>query len=262
MAIRMDARMNGADEVMAQLLGLSRGGAARAYAKALNDVGFEARSAMQKEFSAVFSNVTPYVLKSVRVKMATADRLSVTIEPTYYGGKCIDPQKILQAQEYGGKRRDKRSEVALRRVGILPNGYQTVIPGKPFPGSVDQYGNIKGSFITQLLSYLWAFGEQGYKANMSRKGAEKLHRGSKKAEGRRYFVVYGRMRGEARSGHLAPGIWAASGTHGSNIRPVLMFVRAPSYASRLSMDRIVQKAQLSSYLDRRIRFRFREAAGV
>lgn len=262
MAMRFDARMTGADEVLATLLGLSRGGAARAYAKALNDVGFAGRASMQKEFGEVFNQVTPYIQKSVRVKMANAERLSVTIEPTYYGGKGIDPQRVLQAQEFGGRRRDKRSEVALRRVGILPNGYQTVIPKDPFPGSVDQFGNIKGAFITQLLSYMRAFGEQGYRANMTDKVRGKLHRGGKKAEGRRYFVAYGRMRGDAKSGHLAPGIWAASGTHGSNIRPVLMFVRAPSYSSRLSMDKIVQKAQLESYLDRRIRFRFREAAGV
>ena len=45
------------------------------------------------------------------------------------GGKGIDPQQILRAQEVGGRRHDKRSEKALRRVGILPNGYQTAIPG-------------------------------------------------------------------------------------------------------------------------------------
>ncbi len=262
MSIRMNARMSGADEVMAQLLGLSRGGAARAYAKALNDVGFEGRRAMQTEFGKVFQGVTPYIQKSVYVKMAKPDNLSVTIEPTYYGGKGIDPQKILQAQEFGGKRRDKRSEVALRRAGILPNGYQSVVPAKPYPGSVDQYGNIKGSFVTQLLSYMQAFGEQGYKANMGDKGRRRVHRGTKAQGGRRYFVSFGRMRGDVRSGHLAPGIWAASGTHGVDVRPVLIFVRAPHYTSRLSMQRIADRAGLGDYLDRRIRFRFREAAGV
>ena len=57
--------------------------------------------------------------------LATAAKLSVTIEPTYMGGKGIDPQKILDAQTWGGRRRDKRSEVALKRAGILSAGYQT-----------------------------------------------------------------------------------------------------------------------------------------
>ena len=106
--------------------------------------------------------------------MAKPDKLSVTIEPAYMGGKGIDPQKILNAQAWGGRRHDKRSEVALRRAGILPTGYQTAIPddarGGPYPGSDDGRGNLRGAFLVQLISYFRAFGEQGYKANMSAKG--------------------------------------------------------------------------------------------
>lgn len=76
----------------------------------------------------------PYILKSVYVRKATPERLSVEIEPTYFGGKGVDPQKILQAQEFGGARRDKRSEAALRRIGILPSGYQDGDPGNTLPG--------------------------------------------------------------------------------------------------------------------------------
>lgn len=71
---------------------------------------------------------------------------------------------------------------------------------------------------------------------------------------------YGAMRG-GRGTHLAPGIWAKTGTHGAVLRPVLMFVKAPSYNQRLSMERIAQASGAQVYLDERVRYRVRQAAG-
>ena len=272
MRIEISAKMVGQAELLRQLHGLTGQQAARAYAKALNDTGFQVRRAMQDEMRSVFDRPTDYILRSPRVKMATPDRLSVTIEPAYMGGKGVDPQKILQAQGHGGVRRDKRSEVALRRAGILPAGMQTAIPETPYPGSDDGRGNLRGAFLVQLLSYFQAFGEQGYRANMTDKRKRSIHKGGKRAEGRRYFVSYGRMRGGARTTakgeadgrtqHLAPGIWAAAGPGGVDVRPVLLFVRRASYRVRLDMDKVAKRADAESYLGRRIRYRLREAAGV
>ena len=125
----------------------------------------------------------------------------------------------------------------------------------------------------QLISYFQAFGEQGYKANMSAKGYQRVHRGTKKQGGRRYFVTYGKTRGgpritqkgeqDERTAHLAPGIWAASGTGGADVRPVLMFVRpGRGYLPRFDMDKVAKRADATAYLERRIRYRLREAAGV
>lgn len=277
MHIQLSARVLNQAELLRQIHGLTGAQAAKAYAKALNDTGFEIRRAMQDEMRAVFDRPTDYILRSPFVRMATAARLSVTIEPTYMGGKGIDPQKILNAQTWGGRRRDKRSEVALKRAGILPAGYQAAIPdearGGPYPGSDDGKGNLRGPFLVQLISYFQAFGEQGYKANMSTKGYLRVHRGTKKQAGRRYFVAYGKTRGgpritqkgeqDERTAHLAPGIWAASGTGGADVRPVLMFVRpGRGYLPRFDMDKVAKRADATAYLERRIRYRLREAAGV
>ncbi|WP_052223908.1 hypothetical protein [Comamonas testosteroni] len=277
MHIQLSARVLNQAELLRQIHGLTGAQAAKAYAKALNDTGFEIRRAMQDEMRAVFDRPTDYILRSPFVRMATAAKLSVTIEPTYMGGKGIDPQKILDAQTWGGRRRDKRSEVALKRAGILPAGYQTAIPrdeeGGPYPGSDDGKGNLRGPFLVQLISYFQAFGEQGYKANMSDKGYLRVHRGTKKQAGRRYFVTYGKTRGgpritqkgeqDERTAHLAPGIWAASGTGGADVRPVLMFVRpGRGYLPRFDMDKVAKRADATAYLERRIRYRLREAAGV
>lgn len=272
MHIKLDAKVINQAEMLRALHGLTGQQAARAYAKALNDTGFEIRRGMQAEMAAVFDRPTNYILRSPRVKLATPDKLTVTIEPAYMGGKGVDPQKILEAQAWGGRRRDKRSEVALRRAGILPNGLQTAIPATPYPGSDDGRGNLKGSFLVQLISYFQAFGEQGYRANMSDKRKSSLHKGSKRSVGRRYFVSYGAMRGgarmtakgepDARAQHLAPGIWAASGTGGVDVRPVLMFVRQGTYQPRLDMDKVAKRVDAENYLAKRIRYRIREAAGV
>lgn len=259
--MKISLRTEGLDKVRKQLDQLTGPQFRDAAAKAINDTGYQVRRTMQAEMASVFESPTPYVLKSVFVKQADATNLSATIEPTYYGGKGIDPQQILRAQEAGGTRRDKRSEVALRRAGILPSGYQTVLPKEPFPGSDDGRGNMRGPFLVQLISYFQAFGEQGFKANMSDKRKAALQKGTTKNVGRRYFVAYGKLR-SGKTSHLAPGIWAVVGATGADVRPVLMFVRTPSYTPRLSMERISKKADVDNYLAKRLRFRIRQAAGV
>lgn len=257
--ISLSASVQGTAEIIRALEGLSGDQAARAYAAALNDVAFQrVRPAMQAEMRAVFDQPTDYILRSPFVRKATPDKLFVTIEPTYMGGKGVDPQKILQAQEQGGRRRDKRMERALLRIGLLLPGYQVVIPAVPYPGSDDGRGNIRGAFIVQLLAYFAAFGEQGYKANMSAKGRARVHRGTKKQAGRRYFVAYGRWRDQ----HLAPGIWAATGTHGVDVRPVVLFVRAGTYKPILSMDRVLKRSDAQNFLNERVRARILQAAGL
>lgn len=251
-------------------LGVLGGPQARAaYAKAINDTAFKVRREMQEDIGRTFDRVTPFIQRSPKVFAATPERLSASIAPTLdtrnrpsAGGKVgVDPQDVLQAQEHGGRRRDKRSEAALRRAGILHSGWQTAIPATPYPGSDDGRGNLRGAFLQQLLSYMQAYSEQGHKANMTAKRMRGVHKGTAKQAGRRYFVSYGRWR-EGRSSHLAPGIWAASGTGGVDVRPVLMFVRAGNYQPRLSMERIARASDLQDYLDKRVRFRIREAAGV
>lgn len=274
MPVKLSIQIKGQPAVEKLLGTLSGPQAADAYAKALTDTGFQGRRFMQKGFASAFDRVTPFIQRAPKVFPATPQNLSVSIAPTLHtqrlpskGGKVgVDPQDVLQAQEFGGTRRDKRSEVALRRAGILPAGMQTAIPREPYPGSDDGRGNIKGAFMAQLISYLQASGEQGYRANMKAKAKAKIedrtkysHIATRKTvsliRGRAYFVSKG-------DGHLPAGVWAASGTHGASIKPVLMFVRRGMYQPRIDMDGIAREADLQNYLDKRVRFRIREVAGV
>lgn len=269
--------MTNTAQAMLVFEGLTGERAARIYASALNDTGFRGRDVMKGGFREGFDRVTPYIERSPKVFKATPTNLSVVIAPTQdtrnrpgTGGKIgMDAQKVLQAQEFGGRRADKKSEVALRRAGILPAGFQTAIPKQPYPGSDDGRGNILGKFMQQLLSYLQAYSEQGFKANMSKKRKDKLRNQQgigniatkkvyKTTLGVRYFVSLGKLRGH----HLPPGIWATSGTHDVRVQPVLLFVRSPIYQPGVSMEVIAAKAGLNDYLEARMLRGISKAAGL
>lgn len=263
--MKINLELSGLKNVRKHIMALSGPQLDQAAAKALTDVAFQVRRAMQDEMRAVFDRPTSYILSSVFVRAATPDNLQALIVPTYFGGKGIDPQRILEAQAQGGARRDKRSESALRRIGVLPAGYQTAIPSDPLPGSDDGRGNLKGSFITRLLSYLGALGEQGYRANMTARRRAKIEQrgisssGYRQIGGVAFFVA---VPGREATRHLAPGVWAKSGTHGAVLRPVLLFVRAGTYQRRLDMVRIAERGMPPGRLEARMRFRIRQAAGV
>lgn len=272
--MKLDIKIQNLDKVRDALSKLSGTQAREAFAKAINDAGFQVRKTMQAELGK-FDRVTPFIRNSPKLIAATPDKLSATILPTLdgrnlpsTGGKVgVDPQQVLQAQEFGGRRRDKRSEVALRAAGILPSGYQTAIPATPFPGSDDGRGNLRGAFLQQLLSYFQAYTREGFRANMGKKRMSTLRNQQgignvatrkvfKTTLGVRYFVSFGPSRGQ----HLAPGIWAARGVHDASVRPVLMFVRSPVYTPRISMERIAKDAGVQDYLDKRVRYRIRQIA--
>lgn len=222
-------------------------------AQALNDVGFIAsRTDLPAEMSKVFDRATPYILKSTRVIKATPDKLSVELYPDTPGGKAIDPKNVLRAEVHGGGRKLKRSERALERVGILPKGF-AMVPAAAAPR--DAFGNVPGPFMVRLISYFQAFGEQGYRANMSARSIKRVaRRGNPRVgpprrfahvAGVEYFVSYGRLRSPNPNSdatqNLSAGIWQRSGTHGSDVKPVFLFVRQPRYQVRLRMGEVIAR---------------------
>lgn len=270
----------GGERLQRALVALSKQQINQAISEGINMAAGRAKNAMRDEMRSVFDRPTNFVVQAVQVqKKAMPGDLSAWVAPTYMGGKGgdVDPQKILAAQEEGGRRLDKRSEVALRRAGILPRGYQTALPATPFAGSDDGRGNFKGAFLVQLISYFQAFGQQGYRANMTNRRKQAIHqRGGKSARfvgpvrGHRFFVAYGALRGGARftakrendrrAQNLAPGIWAASGTGGVDVRPVLMFVKDANYRPRIDLEAIRRKSGVDALLPRWVRGRLYEAA--
>lgn len=220
-----------------------------AAARALNDTAWAQRNDMVMAMASAFDRPTPWILRSMWLgKRATAQSLEAWVYPRDMGGKSVDPTNILRPEAFGGERKAKRSELAFRRIGILPAGF-AMVPSRALLASsnADAYGNVKGSFIVQLLSYLQAFGEQGYRANMRPERRRQLakvrrsERGFKQITGVEYFVSHGRgtrvtrARVNGQAQQLPAGIWQRSGTHGADVKPVFLFVRQPRYQARVPL---------------------------
>ncbi len=244
-------------------------------ANALNSAAFKLREDWGGQIARVFDRPTPYIQNSPRVtRMARPDALQAWVAPAYQGGKGVEPAQVLAAEVFGGPRRLKRFEVAFQRKGILPGG-MAMVPATWLladPAAGDGFGGIKGSFIVRLLSYLQAFGEQGYRANMTDKNRAKLSGRGRWVNGRfygantktgaggqgamamrqggvEYFVSRGRGEFSGRRSwkngqqqHLPAGIWQRSGIYGAVVKPVFLFTRMPRYTVRLDTAALAQRA--------------------
>ena len=131
MSLRLNVQIRNQEVLQDALRKLSGAQAKSAYALALNDAGGKLQRAFRAEYRAAFNAPTPYIFNSPWVTRATPEKLSVAVGPRNMKKSGVDPQKILQAQEFGGTRRDKRFEVALKRMGVLPNGMQVAIQACP-----------------------------------------------------------------------------------------------------------------------------------
>jgi len=219
-----------------------------AAAKALTMTAEDIKKELVKEMTRTLDRPTPYTLGSLYKSSATKKNLvaSVWYKDKQQAGKGNPPVNWMLPQAEGGERSLKRFESALRAINILPVG-MFIAPGAAC--ELDMYGNIKASLIIQILSYFRAFGEQGYRANITDKGKAKLAKGSKKTGymGHAYFA----SRGTAASSfekeqHLAPGIYKRirfnlGGGVGYAVKPIFMFVKKPSYQKRFPFNETAQR---------------------
>lgn len=233
-------KITGMEELKKGLSDLAQKEFPYAMAKSLTRTAQDVQTAEVEEMKRVFDRPTPWTLNSVYIVPAKKDNLMATVwlkdDATYINyagavaggnvGKSGTPaSKFLWPEIFGGDRHLKRFEKALQYAGILPPGMYCV-PGQG--AELDAYGNIKSGLIIQLISYFKGFADVGYKANITEEGKAKLKRGTKKKRGYEYFAV------TKTGAHLKPGIYRRVGfAWGSAIKPILMFVRKPSYRPRL-----------------------------
>lgn len=222
-----------------------------AVANAINDTALAVQTAQIREMRDVFDRPKPNTLDAVYVKRATKQTLTAEVGLKDFAGKGIAASKYLAAQIAGGSRRPKRFEVALIRAGVMPAGYRAV-PGQA--AQMDDYGNMKGSQIVQILAFFRAFPEAGYKANMDDKGRARLLKSSKKSGfGFTYFV------GRPADGKLPFGIWQRfqfKSSSGTAIKPVILFVPHANYQAIFDFEYVASKTverEFSNAFDKRLR---------
>lgn len=224
-----------------------------ATAFALTKTAKEGAADMRKAFNHSFSAPTKYTLNSIFVKPANKrDLMAVfgvkdTAKIQKSGG--LTPADILAVHFTGGVSKPMRYEQAFKRIGLLGHN-EDIVPGRNLK-ELNRYGNVPPSLIIKLISYFGGFGEQGYKANASVESKAKLaRRTNKSTKGKRATkyakingVVYFYSSGTGLNRHLHKGIWAKTGIHGVDVRPILMFVKRAKYRKRFDITKFAVNAQ-------------------
>ena len=215
----------------------------RCTAIALTKTAQHAQKAVIAEMPRVFDRPTPYALRGTRVKPANykTGRMEASVEFKTDTSKGNRAEQFLRAEVFGGARRPKRFENALRRMHILPAG-MSIVPGGAM--KLDAFGNIPAGEIVTIMRYLEVFGQQGYRSNYTAKTRSRLKYKPKEGKlGFELIVIRPGSRPRRGGKPLHPGIWKRTFfATSSAIQPLLMFVRQPMYRSRLPLDRIRDQA--------------------
>ncbi len=141
---------------------------------ALNDTARDVLKVYQTAMPYYIDRPVPFTINSMFVKLATKQNLNATVQwKEFTGSGSIPAGKYLTPEVYGGPRRQKRFEKALQAAGLIPSGW-VAVPTKDAP--IDSYGNVPGSYITQILSYLGA--NPDFQSNRSVKKLKKLSTGA------------------------------------------------------------------------------------
>lgn len=186
-----------------------------------------------------YDRPTPRTLGGLYTRAATKQRLEALIALKDDAPKGTAPDKYLKPTVEGGSRRLKAFEQALKSAGYLPEG-MFCVPAKDFP--LDRYGNIPGSYITRMLSYLRA--SRG-DSNPGLRG-----HGKRRAHARRQSAFYV-INGSSKDARGLPwgiyergGAWgkrAAASALGINSRLVIAFVKAPRYQKQFRFHEIAER---------------------
>lgn len=199
-----------------------------AVSTALNDTAFDAKKRLAEHAKRVFNNPRPVTINAGYVyNRSTPETLQAKVGLKDFLPKGTDPEIYLRPQIYGGGRAQKRFEKAL--IKKFPSFGRTTyfVPAMQNKEFLDRYGDLRGSVVTQMLSHLQAFGEQGYKGNI---------KNPKKAL---YFPVI--RRGDY--GMLAPGIYKRDAVGSENFKAVVYAAkREPQYRKRFFYFETVEKA--------------------
>lgn len=204
---------------------------------AVNNLAKRGQDAIRGAMQAKFDRPKPYTLGGTFVARGNKRTPTATVglidKPR---GANRAPVKYLSAQVAGGARPMAGYEVALRAIGVLPNGWRAVPSDRL---KLDRYGNMQRKDLAEIIGSL----KSGLSVAAGR---------GKRAHMRGYFLS---LPGERRTSHLHPGVWLRisraapgssnrknSGKASSAVQPVLMFVDTTRYQPVLDIRGVVETA--------------------
>lgn len=216
-------RIDGIDKVRAQL-GAAEKQVNFAAMQAINDTAKVVVRDARARFVEIFDRPTRYTVTSFRVrKYATRSDLTAEVGfSDYLRSKRFaqgDAGHKLYHQFRGGARSRKGIEMHLQAKGLLARGEYLVVGDG---ARLDAHGNISPGQIAQIMSQLKLGDRSSWSSGSSRSRRNAVRAG-------RYFW----SAGEARSAHLARGIWLATA---AGAVPILIVVAAVQYQRRMDLD--------------------------
>lgn len=235
MAVAMKTNIN-ADSVIASLEAKGRR-LSDVVRFAVNDTVDDMIVSERVEMRKVFDNPRPYTLNALYPRYAgrRGNILQAGIAFREFGVKGTPAYKYLMPHIKGGTRRLKRSEKALRQIGVL-NG--SVGPKGPMAGTwtvqgrnyeKDAYGDIPGGQYTRMLAELGVqgIGLAGPKAQRSPRG-----------KGNKQFFVMRRENGRP---------FAIAEKRGDQAVIMLVFSALPQYKKRYDFYGVARKQVQMSF---------------
>lgn len=201
------------------------------------------RDAVRKQMPVDFDKPTSFTVRGVWFRGATKARVQADVyipESQDAAGKA--PREYLQPGVAGSpKRRQKRTEYLLSRMGFLPAGWVTT-PGSSTAklGMIDGFGNLKGRIYAQVINVL-----QIKRADTkSARGisARSQARAKKMGVQTEWFAVQPGKNALGRKGSwLPPGVYRRAGRGGEDLQQILKFVRSAGYRPRLDFGGTVRE---------------------
>lgn len=178
----------------------------------------------------VFDRPVPYTLNSTRVVPSTVETLMARVAVREWAsGNGTLPEKYLFPAVYGGPRREKRFERAMRYAGLLRAGEYAVL-GSEAP--LDASGNLQRGEMQRILTYTRSAIDRYQRAS----GSKRSRAGARRAQ------LFG---GRVGVGNGPRGVWRREGR---SVHPILVFVRqVPQYRRRLDFEGIVQRTAESEF---------------
>lgn len=222
-------------------------------AQAMTHGARKAEAAIKAQAPRYIDRPTRWTMNSIFVKPATAAQLKTAVGFKDYAVKGTPAAKYLEPMVSGKRRGPKASENLLRRSQVIPPG-SYITPTGVTPLRLDQYGNISGARMVQVLSRLKSLREAGYTANVSKSRRSQ----SKRSQGD-YFTgqpgglpygIYARL-GKKPKGTGGPGGKGGRGITSNlprGFHTVFNVVRqAPKYNATFPADRILGRTFASTY---------------
>ncbi len=204
-----------------------------AAASALTRTAKLGQAAVVDAMPRVFRSPTRYTLNSTRVVPATKDTLmSRVMVKDQAGGTGTRPENFLTPEVFGGGRKKKRIETALRYAGVLGSS-EWLIPGQA--AELDANGNLSGAGSRKLIAVL-----------KNLRGSTPARKDGSRRKGRKLAndLFVGVPRG---GGRTQAGIWRREGRR---IRPLFIFAnQAPQYRQRMDFDGVVMPVVLARFRD-------------